>query len=428
MGKNFEDTDADKFLKEDQIMLKQNTPQMSIDMPQIKFYQGSREITENPLESFKKKVRELCNIKNLHFLFGAGTSSGAIPTMVEIKKDLDKDIEDNHKEFYAVYTSVKKDNLEEVLHVLYANRYYLEGTNDVGEKNDNKELRCVENLIKHIQKFMFNKINIPKNAPNATDVLQLYLKFFSKLTFRNKDLSRINIFTTNNDLFNEKALDHLNINYNNGFGGGLERRFNPARFRYTFSRRIDLNLEKFEPLENMVYLYKLHGSVNWVESEGNSLFNIEELALKGGEETPEDKPVLIFPTPLKQNQSLGSPYADLIREFQAKLTLPNAVLFIIGYSFSDEHLNNIIYQALASNPSILLVIFGDHRKCALNQINDNRVFRFSGTQGVNKLHYFNYIVNEILPDIDENKDKNLLENFIAQLKEINELSQRNDWP
>ncbi|WP_230988305.1 SIR2 family protein [Bathymodiolus japonicus methanotrophic gill symbiont] len=164
----------------------------------------------------------------------------------------------------------------------------------------------------------------------AAETLSLYKKLYQKVALRNKDLSRINIFTTNNDLFNEKALDNLNINYNNGFGGGLERVFNPARFNYTFSKKIDANLEKFEPLENMVYLYKLHGSISWIEKEGNSLFNIQEVPIEGGTRKQNKEHVLIYPTPLKQNQSLGSPYSDLIREFQTKLAQPNSVLFIIG--------------------------------------------------------------------------------------------------
>jgi hypothetical protein len=45
---------------------------------------------------------------------------------------------------------------------------------------------------------------------------------------------------------------------------------------------LDANLEKFEPLENMVYLYKLHGSISWIEQEDNSLFNIHEIPVTGG--------------------------------------------------------------------------------------------------------------------------------------------------
>ena len=182
-------------------------------------------------------------------------------------------------------------------------------------------------------------------------------------------------------------------------------------------------MEKFEPIDNMVYLYKLHGSINWVQSEenkGNALFGIQEIPLIGGIKTA-DQPALIYPTPLKQNQSLGSPYADLIREFKDKLTLQNSVLFVIGYSFSDEHLNNIIYQALASNTSMSVVIFGDHDKCLLSRIGDSRVYRFFGATEISeeqktKVHYFEHIVKSLLPDVDDNRDKSLLENFVEQLE------------
>jgi len=266
---------------------------------------------------------------------------------------------------------------------------------------------------------MFLKINIDLSCTTATSTLDLYKNFYQKIVLRNKDLSRVNVFTTNNDLFNEKALDNLNINYNNGFGGGHEKVFNPARFRYTFSKRIDPNLEKFEPIENMVYLYKLHGSISWLEKEGNSLFNIQEIPITGGIPKAGGNHVLIYPTPLKQNQSLGSPYSDLIREFQTKLALPNSVLFIIGYSFSDEHLNNIIYQTLASNSSISIVIFGKYADAPLSKINDSRIYRIFGENSAEeKIHYFEYIVNSILPNSDENKDKILIDSFIEALKGV----------
>ena len=55
---------------------------------------------------------------------------------------------------------------------------------------------------------------------------------------------------------------------------------------------------------------------------------------------------MIYPTPAKQNASLGSPYADLFREFQSRIVREQSVLFTMGYAFGDEHINNIIYQAL----------------------------------------------------------------------------------
>jgi hypothetical protein len=236
----------------------------------------------------------------------------------------------------------------------------------------------------------------------------------------------VNVFTTNNDLLSETALGYLNINYNNGFSSGLSRTFNPARFSYTFSRKIDSGMEKYEPLENMVYLYKLHGSISWIESSENSFFNIKEVDV-----TPLSAPsgnnVLIYPTPLKQNKSLGAPYADLIREFQNKLLLQHGVLIVLGYSFSDEHINNAIYSALASNSSLSIVIFGDYPTENLTKLTDRRIYQVSGSvesedesglPAQENIHYFNYIVNNFIPDLDKSRDSDILKEFIKSLKSV----------
>lgn len=394
----------------------------------IFFFQGGEKIYNGDcLKSIKQKISELTNVKNIHFLLGAGTSSGAIPSMKSMQEDISVEIlNTENNDCIDLYKKIKNDNLEKMLNILYAKKHYIEGcitTEDSQPdsgviKNGGSEKEIVDELIKYIQDKMYEKINIDFSSTKAESTLNLYKKFYQKIVLRNKDLARANIFTTNNDLFNEKTLDNLNINYNNGFGGGHERTFNPARFRYTFSKKIDANLEKFEPIENMVYLYKLHGSISWIEKEGNSLFNVQEVPVASGAEKENDNHVLIHPTPLKQNQSLGSPYSDLIREFQTKLALPNSVLLIIGYSFSDEHLNNIIYQTLASNSSISIVIFGEYKDSPLSKINDSRIYRIYGKDSSNnKIHYFEYIVNSLLPFADENKDKALLDGFIKAFKE-----------
>jgi len=374
----------------------------------IKFYQGNDELETKNIEL---KISELSSVKNVSFLFGAGTSSGAIPTMTKMQEEITEQIntDNNLEDIRELYFKINNNNnLEDILGVLYAKKYYLEGVSG--------NIDIVKKLIDYIETQMFNKINVDIESDDSQKVLELYKLFYQKVALRNKDLSRINIFTTNNDLFNERALDNLNINFNNGFGGGLERVFNPARFQYTFSRKIDPDLEKFEPLENMVYLYKLHGSISWIEKDGNSLFNIHEIPISSGEVKDEDNHILIYPTPLKQNQSLGSPYSDLIREFKTKLAQSNSVLFIVGYSFSDEHLNNIIYQSLASNSSISIVIFGEYPDCPLSKIKDNRIYRIYGTDENGKeIHYFENIVKNILPNSDENKEKTLLDEFVAAL-------------
>ena len=416
----------------------------------IKFSQGQEGLfsgddeLKDGLIKVKNKISDLSNVKNVHFLLGAGASSDSIPAMKEmlekiqgildgdeLKNNLegvysDADIDDKVsrlvKRYERIYKTSKAKpenkgnaNLEEILGSLYSYRSYREA---VGY-----ELGGVEALVTIIEKEIYNQINIDLETEKAKLSLGLYQKLYQKLSLRNKDLARVNVFTTNNDLLSEKALDYLNINYNNGFGGGLTRVFNPARFSYTFSRKIDSNLEKYEPLENMVYLYKLHGSISWIQSEDNSFFEIQEVSVSHGDPRPDEN-VLIYPTPLKQNKSLGSPYADLIREFQKKLLLPNSVLFVIGYSFSDEHINNIIYQALASNPSISIVVFGDYQDENLFKVEDRRVYKISGYADADKnekIHYFKYIVNELIPDLDENKDTELLKEFLKNLKGLNKL-------
>lgn len=392
----------------------------------IYFYQGGEKINNGDcLKAIKQKISELSNVKNIHFLLGAGTSSAAIPSMKVMQEEISTEIENSrNEEIKELYKSINSDNLERMLNILYAKKHFLEGCVGASDSQEYKEAvgksesEIVDELIKHIQDEMFKKINVDFSCSDPEKTLDLYKNFYQKIVLRNKDLARVNIFTTNNDLFNEQALDNLNINYNNGFGGGHERSFNPARFRYTLSKKIDANLEKFEPIENMVYLYKLHGSISWIEKEGNSLFNIQEISVTAGTSKKDKNHVLIYPTPLKQAQSLGSPYSDLIREFQTKLALANSALFIIGYSFSDEHLNNIIYQTLASNSSISIVIFGEYASAPLSIVNDSRIYRvFGENSDKDKVHYFEYIVNSILPFSDENKDKKLIDGFIKAFKE-----------
>jgi hypothetical protein len=388
----------------------------------IKFYQGtdslSKSTNEETLKLIKQKLFDLLNMKNIHFLFGSGTSTGtkelpAIPTMKDFIIKIEAKLTAEQSTTFNKLKDNNNENLEDMLGVLYSKRDYQLGINESDTDTDD--------LIEIIEKTIFEEINIDFSKVSCEAVIDTYKTFYQKVTYRNKDLSRVNIFTTNNDLFNERVLDNLNINYNNGFGGGLERFFNPARFGYTFSKKIETSIEKYEALDNMIYFYKLHGSINWIEKEGNSLFNIQEINIKHTDDKPEES-VLIYPNPLKQSKSLTSPYTDIIREFQKKLLLQNSVLFVIGYSFNDDHLNNIIYQALSSNSSISIVIFGNYNK-PIFKIDDKRIYKIYGQIGEQKIHYFKYIVNEFIPNLNENKDVNILKDFIEKLDKVKEKEQ-----
>lgn len=396
------------------------------------FFQGSTDFQTN-IESLKQKIRELFNLKNVNFLFGSGTSNGAIPTMSELYSTLLFSPEEAklEAEFHRIVNK-SGENLEKCLNVMYAARTHYQGIDADSNANEDGEdvLQLYEKLIQKVEKHIFDSINIKFDTEKSNKVLEYYKTLYQKLALRAKDNSRIRVFTTNNDLFNETALDALNIHYINGFSGGLHRCFNPAIFNYTWSKRMDTSIDKYEPVENMVYLYKIHGSVNWRESNtlSNNYFEIEETDPSN---VQADGSVLIYPTPTKQDKSLGSPYVDLFREFQNKLLEPNSVLFVIGYSFSDRHVNDIIYRALATNSTINVVIFSSKPKDAERTskpiffIDDNRIFTIEGveykdenmTEQKGIVNHFDYIVNSLLPNLDTfRKDDDLLNKFVESLK------------
>jgi len=204
------------------------------------------------------------------------------------------------------------------------------------------------------------------------------------------------VFTTNYDLFNERAMDRLGLPYANGFSGVVERRFNPATFRYALAEQLDLSNRKWSAVDGFVYLCKVHGSISWTEDD-HGLFPVRE---KWPQDTP--KKVMIYPTPAKQNSSLGSPYADLFREFQSRIVREQSVLITAGFAFGDEHLNNIISQALTI-PTFRLIIFADPDSpgdiAKLRKLNDPRIWIIGGDGPTDstRAHYFDTVVDQFLP-------------------------------
>jgi hypothetical protein len=284
-------------------------------------------------------------------------------------------------------------NLERLMEVLFAQRFVL-------RQSVNAKLWPVRDLIdgviKKVQDFLWARITEGPFAKGDTQVRDRYERFYKKLVLRDRSLPRPWVFTTNYDHFNEMAMDRLAIPYANGFSGVVERRFNPASFRYALAEQLDVASRKWTAVDAFVYLCKLHGSVTWTEDD-HGLFPIKEAW-----PPIEAKRMMIYPTPAKQNASLGSPYADLFREFQSRIVREQSVLITAGYAFGDEHLNNIIYQALTI-PTFRLVIFADPDMqgeiAKLRALRDPRIWIIGGdgpSEGT-RAHYFDMIVEHFLP-------------------------------
>ncbi|BBE35261.1 SIR2 family protein [Sphingosinicella microcystinivorans] len=372
----------------------------------------------------RKAIGESLNARNVAFLLGAGCSSLVkekaeigIATMAPLAKEfcgyplapdpdaawdppeppawaLDaEDVAFLDKLGAKLAETEYARNLERLMELLHSLRFVFErSANEAHVASKAK----VEAIIRKVQDFIWERCTRGAFANGDTSVLNLYEAFYRKLILRDRSLPRPWVFTTNYDLFNERAMDRLGLPYANGFSGVVERRFNPATFRYALAEQLDLTSRKWSAVDGFVYLCKLHGSISWTEDD-HGLFPVREL-------WPQDAPtkVMVYPTPAKQNSSLGSPYADLFREFQSRIVREQSVLVTAGFAFGDEHLNNIIYQALTI-PTFRLIIFADPEAggeiAKLRALGDPRIWIIGGdgpAEGT-RAHYFDTIVEHFLP-------------------------------
>jgi hypothetical protein len=399
------------------------------------------------VESARQAISEAMNAKNIAFLLGAGCSSLmrdkkelGIATMAPLAKEFcGETLEARAAGFYgdppvvgaapapwrltkgeldyldALGIDLAKDysrNLERLMEVLFAQRFVLRQS----ENPDLHPYRAVlDGIIKKVQDFLWTRVTQGAFATEGdTTVRDLYERFYKKLVLRDRSLPRPWVFTTNYDHFSELAMDRLGIPYANGFSGVVERRFNPAIFRYALAEQLDVASRKWTAVDAFVYLCKLHGSVTWTEDD-HGLFPIKEVW------PPEStNQMLIYPTPAKQNSSLGSPYADLFREFQSRIVREQSVLITAGYAFGDEHLNNIIYQALTI-PTFRLVIFaapdtgGEIAK--LRALRDPRIWIIGGdgpAEGT-RAHYFDMIVEHFMPQRPSDRIDDAVRKVLSEL-------------
>ena len=200
------------------------------------------------------------------------------------------------------------------------------------------------------------------------DKLRTHKQFIKQLLTRSPQLGRASIFTTNYDVAFEHAMEALGVTYRNGFDGFHRRAFRPAVFHSDLYYPGSATEGKVRRVESVLNLLKLHGSLTWVRTEpsAENIYGLLEKPIdevrssienppEGACDTCDEDNVMIYPTPLKHGFTLDAPYSDMFRFLADAITRPESALFTIGYSFSDEHINRIIYQAL-SIPSFSLVI------------------------------------------------------------------------
>lgn len=145
------------------------------------------------------------------------------------------------------------------------------------------------------------------------------------------------IFTPNYDLLFEQALEQHPLPHFDGFVGSREPWFDLA------------SIEHDSIPARWTRLWKLHGSINWERNE--ETINGKKIArvVRVTREAALGK-VMIFPSHLKYDQSRRMPYLAMLDRLRAFFHGNDAPrLVICGYSFLDDHLNEVLLDGLRGN-------------------------------------------------------------------------------
>lgn len=111
-----------------------------------------------------------------------------------------------------------------------------------------------------------------------------------------------------------------------------------------------------------VNLLKLHGSVNWVAMSGVrsdvlSQYRVfpedHELIAEARDRGMPNRPALIFGG--RNKLRADGPYLELLSQFSTALARASCLL-VIGYSFRDDHVNEILRQWVNKSPKARLVV------------------------------------------------------------------------
>lgn len=276
-------------------------------------------------------------------------------------------------------------------------------------ENDKQGFERIHKLIDSLKGSLFKICDVHERTTSQRDLARIagkgfkeafasdkyifHEKFLKSLMQRPLNLQRANIFTSNYDLAFEYAFDNLGIKYIDGFSGFHHRYFKPETFNYDVFYPGSTTAGKVQRIEKVVRYFKLHGSISWVsddERSSSNIYGIEEMPIelikrkaKDGGERFSYGNLMVYPTAVKKSYTLDLPYSELFRHFAYCTSQPQSVLFTVGYSFCDEHFNDIIYQAL-SNPSFTLIIvdYNGSQKSAeikrLRDLNDPRIIILEG--------------------------------------------------
>lgn len=266
---------------------------------------------------------------------GAGTSRACgLPDVAGLQELVVAGLEPSRQS--AFQALLESRNLEQVLSRLRRISALL----DRGDGSvDNLTAEGATELDKDICRLIIESLDVA--AADLSPVLR-----FAAWAARADYHHPIELFTVNYDLLLEVALEALAVPYFDGFVGALR-----ARFRTDLVEAVPGGSDDWLP-SFLVRLWKLHGSVHWAwEPSGRSEVVRLGLPVSG------DTAAAIYPSDTKYEESRRVPFVVLQDRLRRALYQPETLMLITGYSFGDDHLNEMIFDAARHRPRSEVVAF-----------------------------------------------------------------------
>lgn len=154
----------------------------------------------------------------------------------------------------------------------------------------------------------------------------------------------VEIFTTNYDVLVETALEAERVPAFDGFAG----------CNRPFFCHDSLTRPESAPAAAWTRLWKVHGSINWRMDTVRGRQRVVRT-------DPHNDGEMILPSHHKYDESRKQPYSALLDRLTRVLERDDAILFVCGYSFSDDHINAIIFDALEAKrrPHVIALQYAD---------------------------------------------------------------------
>ena len=302
-----------------------------------------------------REIRELKNhlsySKNIGFFFGAGTSCAlGIPNIAQLTLDVEATLKDDMvKTFRIIKDDLKalikerEVNIEDILNQLRRIRELTkESESRTYQSVCGKDAATVDGEIcKAIYQIITEK------ESNASFISTK--RFFAWYNLLNRDFTK-EVFTTNYDLVLEKALEASAIPYFDGFVGSFEPFF--------WQESVNHQAQHGDLTKNWIRLWKIHGSLSWFWrfSETTQSHRIIRIGNLGCASEIKNE-LVIYPSKDKYDSSRKQPfiaYFDRMRDY----LLSGELLFIFtGYSFSDQHINEIVFNCMRQNNRLFVIVF-----------------------------------------------------------------------